>query len=155
MKWWVEFKRAWNSPVRYSGGGVGIPLERAKLDCREINAKLLAMGRQKRRKIYGVSAYGCHKVTIYKSYVNSDLDGVTYENKAGYCIEIHHTVFDDPILLDDTILHEFVHVVEAVHGLDWQHTKTGRNETCCPAVKALGHGLAQLLREFRQSTCAD
>lgn len=110
------------------------------------------MAKRKRRVKYGVSAYGCHRVTIYKSYVNSNLDGVTYENKNGYCIEIHHTVFDDPILLDDTLLHEFCHVVEAVHGLDWRHHKTHGEITCCPAIKALGHGLAQLLREFRQST---
>lgn len=110
------------------------------------------MAKRKRRKKYGISAYGCHRVTIYKSYVNSDLDGVMYENKNGYCIEIYHTVFDDPVLLDETLIHEFCHVVEAVHGLDWKHTKTGSHETCCPAIRSLGHGLAQLLRELHQST---
>lgn len=149
---WEKFKKAWSSPVRYGGGGIGVSLASVKLDCQEINAKLLAMGKRKKRVKYGVSAYGCHKVTIFKSYVNSGLDGVMYENRLGYCIEIHHTVFDDPILLDESLMHEFVHVVEAVHGLDWRHTKSGHNESCCPAVKALGHGLAQLFREFRQST---
>lgn len=110
------------------------------------------MAKRKRRVKWAVSAYGCHHVTIYKSYVNDHLHGVTYENKAGYCIEIHYTVFLDPILLDDTLIHEFCHVIEAVHGLNWKHSKTGLNESCCPAVAALGHGLAQLLRELRQST---
>lgn len=55
-----------------------------------------------------------------------------------------------PALLDETLLHEMVHVIEYFHELRWEHMCETKDSSCCPAVKAIGHGLAQMLRELVQ-----
>ena len=104
----------------------------------------------KRKVLWGYTRYGPHEIKIYKSFVNPGYDGLTWDRRNGQCIEINIDVFEQPSLLDETLIHEFVHVIENVHGLNWKHMYTNDGGSCCPAVSTLGHGLAQMLRELTQ-----
>lgn len=104
----------------------------------------------KRKIIWGYTCYGPHRIKIWKSFVNSQYDGLTWNRKSGFGIEINSECFEMPALLDETLIHEFVHIIEYFHGLQWEHMCKADDATCCPAVKAIGHGLAQMLRELVQ-----
>lgn len=101
------------------------------------------------KTLWGYTAYGPHSIKIYKSRVNPLFDGLTFDRKSGYVIEIGVEVFEQPSLLDEVLIHEFIHVIEGVHGLNWESISY-LDGSCSQAVSTLGHGLAQMLRELTQ-----
>ena len=103
----------------------------------------------KRKKPWGCTFYGPHKIHIFKSFVNHGYDGITFNRKYGYAIELSADIFQTPTVFDEVLLHELCHVIEMFHGLDFTpHMEPGGTQ-CSDAVRLLGSGLAQMLRELR------
>lgn len=103
-----------------------------------------------RKVLWGRTTYGPHVVKIYKSFVNPGYDGLTWNRRDYMSVEINAEVFEQESLLDETILHEFIHCIENAHGLDWQHKVDDDGGSCCQAVHIIANGLAQMLRELTQ-----
>lgn len=103
----------------------------------------------KRKEPWGCTYYGPHKIHIFKSFVNPEYDGLTFNRKYGYAIELAADIFDTPTVFDEVLLHEMCHVVEMFHGFDFTPKKEKDGTDCNDAVRLLGAGLAQMLRELR------
>lgn len=102
---------------------------------------------RKKRYQWGITRLGPHEIKIFVNSRLSSMHGVTYTRKHGYSIEIHDELLDDPAMLDETLIHEFLHVVEFTYSTEWQQMARG-DEECSAAVKTTAHGLAQMLREL-------
>jgi hypothetical protein len=104
----------------------------------------------RRKQLWGYTALGPQKINIYKSFRLKEYDGYTTQTKVGYSIDIAAAVFDDPVKIDDTLLHEFIHVIDFSYAFVEQDYKWNPAKQCSHATRLIATGLAQMLRELRQ-----
>lgn len=108
----------------------------------------------KRKELWGYTNVGAHRIEIYKKWaMDRGTEGITCKGKRGIWIDVNAWVFDDPSRLDECLIHEFIHVIEWLHGP--QNLLFSHTADCSQGARLLGHGLAQMLREMRQVGAED
>lgn len=100
----------------------------------------------RRNRLWGTTAYGPYKIKIYINPRITTMDGYTNPRTEGITIELAEGVLDDPVRLDETLMHEFVHVLEFLNAPEAFSTVPVNN--CTALAQTMGKGLTQLLREL-------
>ena len=104
-----------------------------------------------KRKLWGKTRYGAHEIPIYVRKMSPDLDGLTHQNGRNVCIELNEELLHSPSLLDETLTHEFIHVLEYLNSPEAFDIEVHNN--CCAMVQTISKGLIQLMRELHQVGC--
>lgn len=113
--------------------------------------------RTKHHKLWATTAYQHYKIRIFinnSTRFRDQYDGavtdVTSRGERIFNIELSEETFKDPVFFENTLIHEFMHVLESCNPPDAFSPKLV--DGCTALARTVGHGLAQMLRELRQVT---
>lgn len=98
-----------------------------------------------RKVLWGITSTS---VDVVKIYIDPDLvnDAAETNWDEGY-ISLHPDVMLDPLCLDETLMHEFVHVLECHFEKD---LKAKQPKGCSNEAIIFGRELPRMLRQLRQ-----
>lgn len=106
--------------------------------------------------LWGYTRYQIYHIPIYKAPFTDNYHGwldKTEDGEKSFEIHIAEEVWDCPSDWEETLIHEFIHVLEFIHGpAALGHKFRGG---CTPGARVLGHGLAVMLRELHQNGVED
>ena len=112
------------------------------------------MAASRKNRLWGYTRYGAHEVKVFINPRMKQADGETFRRKNGMVhVELNAELLHTPSLLDETLIHEFIHVLEYLNGAE---SFAQHEVNCCSAmVQTISKGLAQMLRELRQVAVED
>jgi len=105
---------------------------------------------KKTRELWAATSYGNHVIQIFVNHsLASKMSGTTYraENNA-VVIDFNANLLTNPTELDETLIHEFIHVLEFFNGHEAFSVK--EVNCCCAMVQTISKGLAQMIGQLRQ-----
>ena len=105
--------------------------------------------RSRKNVLWATTRYGAHEIRIYLNpRMSAQTDGLTIRTKRQVCIELNAELIHSPSTLDETLIHEFLHVLEYFESPEAFDPREVNN--CCRMVQTISKGVIQMLREMRQ-----